>query len=251
MDQMFDCYSRANSKRPDEVVPCSRDPNHGRIRSVPPRWPPSLSLGAGCSDTLFYGESTEFNLAIHFNDNPQQPLEVNIGLKRHVGQVTPPVATEQNESGNKPRLAKRSARCPGSGCGIRRTAGSASPLNNDLYIRTQFATGAAAAELAKNPIQAVKVIDADFVSDPTFVSEPNRTARGEIIEGIRRFDASKVSDLSCHPPVANTRLLEIAEQSDPGCVKRHPDFARQFLIELAFEDDRTPASSQSGAAHLA
>ena len=52
----------------------------------------SAILGAGCSDTLFYGESTEFNLAIHVNDNPQQPLEVNMGLKRHVGQVTPPVA---------------------------------------------------------------------------------------------------------------------------------------------------------------
>jgi hypothetical protein len=200
------------------------------------------TAGAGCSDSLFYGESTEFNFALHFNDNPQQPLEVNIGLKRHVGQVTPPVATEQNESG-KAAVGEAVSTLSGFRLRYQEEAGSASPLNNDLYIRTQFATGAAAAELAKNPIQAVKVIDADFVSDPTFVSEANRTARGEVIEGIRRFDASKVSDLSCHPPVTNTRLLEIAEQSDPGCVKRaDPDFARQFLIELAFEDDRTPAS---------
>jgi hypothetical protein len=200
------------------------------------------ALGGGCTNTLFYGESTEFDLAIHFNDNPQQPLEVNMGLKRHVGQVTPPIATEQNEDGT---AAVGEAVTTLSGFRLRyqEQSGSASPLNNDLYIRTQFATGAAAAELAKNPIEAVKVIDADFVSDPTFVSDANRTARGEIIKGIRAFDASKVSDLSCHPPVTNARLLEIAEQSDPGCVKRvDPEFARQFLIELAFEDDRTPES---------
>ena len=104
------------------------------------------TLGAGCTNTLFYGESTEFDLAIHLNDNPQQPLEVNIGLKRHVGQVTPPVATSQNESGT---AAVGEAVSTLSGFRLRyQEDPTGGPLNNDLYIRTQFATGAAAENLA-------------------------------------------------------------------------------------------------------
>ena len=42
---------------------------------------PSLPacLLAACQDTLLYGESTAFNLAIHVNDSPQAPIEVNVG----------------------------------------------------------------------------------------------------------------------------------------------------------------------------
>jgi hypothetical protein len=191
-------------------------------------------LLAACQDTLIYGESTAFNLAIHVNDSPQSPVEVNAGLKRYVAETAPPVLTDGDD--------KAVGQAVSSFSGFALTY-DREGIFGDLFIRTQFASGHAARALAGEPAEAAKVVHADFVSAPTFVSDANRTARGEIIEGIRAFDASKVSDLSCHPPVTNTRLLEIAEQSDPGCVKRvDPEFARQFLIELAFEDDRTPES---------
>jgi hypothetical protein len=195
-------------------------------------------LVTACQDTLIYGESTAFDLAIHVNDSPQSPVEVNAGLKRYAAETAPPVVTAKNENGKDTAAGEAVSSFSGFALTYDREG-----IFGDLFIRTQFASGFAANALAGDPVEAAKVVRADFVSDATFVSEANRTARGEIVKGINNFDAAKVSDLSCHPPVTNMRLLEIAEQSDPGCVKRvDPDFARQFLIELAFEDDRTPES---------
>jgi hypothetical protein len=200
----------------------------------------SAILGAGCSDTLFYGESTEFNLAIHVNDNPQQPLEVNMGLKRHVGQVTPPVATAQNESGT---AAVGEAVSTLSGFRLRYEENTANVLLGDLYIRTQFATGGAAAELAKNPIQAVKVMDAEFERDADFVSEASRRQRGEIVAGIRALEDAELTRLACEPPLSNATLIAEKDLKDPGCAKRaDPAYARRYLIKYAYLDDRTEAA---------
>lgn len=203
------------------------------------------TLGAGCSNTLFYGESTEFNLGIHVNDNPQQPLEVNIGLKRHVGEVAPPVATEQNESKT---AAVGEAVTTLSGFRLRYEEDEERILLGDLYIRTQFATGAAAAELAKNPIQAVKVIDADFDADferdPGFVSEANRQQRAEIVAGIRALEGADLTQVACNPPLTNAKLIEQKDKKDPRCAKRtaDPDYARRYLIRRAHMDDATDAA---------
>jgi hypothetical protein len=195
------------------------------------------TVGAGCSDTLFYGESTEFNLAIHVNDNPQQPLEVNMGLKRHVGQVTPPVATSQNESGT---AAVGEAVSTLSGFRLRYQETDTNPLRNDLYIRTQFATGAAAAELAKNPIQAVKVIDADFERSAEFVSPASQARHDRIVAAIKALDDVAATAMACHPPIHNGANKAIADRSDPLCEsRRDPNFARSFLVAASFEDDRT------------
>lgn len=199
------------------------------------------TLGAGCTDTLFYGESTEFDLAIHFNDNPQQPLEVNMGLKRHVGQVTPPVATEQNEKGT---AAVGEAVSTLSGFRLRYEEDTASnnPLNNDLYIRTQFATGAAAAELAKNPIQAVKVIDArfDFVRDEAFAAPAAQARVEKILDRIKALDDSKALALACNPPVKSGKMAELIAARDPTCRRAtNAGAAREVLQMQASLDDRT------------
>ena len=198
------------------------------------------TVSAGCSDTLFYGESTEFNLAIHVNDNPQQPLEVNMGLKRHVGQVTPPVATSENEGGT---AAVGEAVSTLSGFRLRYEENTANVLLGDLYIRTQFATGGAAAELARNPIQAVKVMDADFERDADFVSEANRQQRSEIVAGIRALEDAELTRLACEPPLTNARLIAEKDLKDPDCAKRaDPAYARRYLIKYAYLDDRTEAA---------
>jgi hypothetical protein len=195
------------------------------------------TVGAGCSDTLFYGESTEFNLAIHVNDNPQQPLEVNMGLKRHVGQVTPPVATSENDSGT---AAVGEAVSTLSGFRLRYQETDTNPLSNDLCIRTQFATGAAAAELAKNPIQAVKVIDADFERSSEFVSPASQARHDRIVAAIKALDDAAATAMACHPPIHNSINKAIADKSDPLCEsRRDPSFARSFLVAASFEDDRT------------
>ena len=193
---------------------------------------------AACQDTLIYGESTAFNLAIHVNDSPQSPIEVNAGLKRYVAESAPPVLTETDEDGEDKAVGQAVSSFSGFALTYDRNS-----IFGDLFIRTQFASGHAARALAGEPAEAAKVVHADLLGDPALESDAGSTEQGEIIDGIRAFDASQVSDLSCHPPVTNAQLLEIAEQSDPGCVKRSdPEFARQFLAELAFADDRTPES---------
>jgi hypothetical protein len=195
-------------------------------------------LLAACQDTLIYGESTAFNLAIHVNDSPQAPLEVNAGLKRYVAEKAPAVSTGSDEDGDDTAVGQAVSSFSGFALTYDREG-----IFGDLFIRTQFASGHAARALAGEPAEAAKVVHADFTGDPIFVSEAARSARGEIVDGIRSLDDAKASALACNPPVTNARLLEIAGQSDPGCVKRaDPAFARQFLTELAFEDDRTPES---------
>lgn len=202
------------------------------------------TLGAGCTNTLFYGESTEFDLAIHLNDNPQQPLEVNMGLKRHVGQVTPPVATEQNESGT---AAVGEAVSTLSGFRLRYEEDTTSnnPLNNDLYIRTQFATGAAAAALAKNPIQAVKVIDAkfDFARDEAFAAPAAQARVEKILDGVKALDDGKALALACNPPVKAGKMAELIAARDPTCQRAtNAGAARDILLMQASLDDRTEAN---------
>jgi hypothetical protein len=197
------------------------------------------ALAGGCTNTLFYGESTEFNLAIHLNDNPQQPLELNMGLKRHAGQVTPPIATEQNEAGT---AAVGEAVTTLSGFRLRYQddSNSISPLSNDLYIRTQFATGAAAAELAKNPIEAVKVMRADFERPADFPSPASQARHDRIVGAIKALDDATATAMACHPPIHNSQTRMLADKSDPLCEsRRDPAFARKFLVQASFEDDRT------------
>src|SRR5262245_21610096 len=57
-----------------------------------------LAFAAGCTNTLVFGERTSFNLAIHVNDNPITPLQVNAGLKRAVAGIVPPNDVEKAEN---------------------------------------------------------------------------------------------------------------------------------------------------------
>ncbi|HET6160388.1 MAG TPA: hypothetical protein VFE34_18735 [Dongiaceae bacterium] len=117
---------------------------------------------AGCQDTLIYGESTSFNLAIHVNDNPQTPLEVNAGLKRYVGEMAPPVATKKDDAGK----TKADGEAVSSFSGFALTY-DREGIFGDLFIRTQFASGQPARELAKKPAAAAEVVHADFQPAPT------------------------------------------------------------------------------------
>lgn len=206
----------------------------------------AMSLGAtailvtACQDTLFYGENTAFNLAIHLNDNPQTPIEVNTGLKRHVGQVTPPVATEQNEGKT---AAVGEAVTTLSGFRLRYEEDDTSVLLGDLYIRTQFATGEAASLLADNPIQAVKVMDADFERDASFAAPETQARVGKILDGIKALDDGKALALACNPPVKGSKIAELIAARDPTCQRATiAAAARHVLLMQASLDDRTESN---------
>jgi hypothetical protein len=194
------------------------------------------AVSAGCSNTLFYGEKTAFSLAIHLNDNPQTPVEVNVGLKRHVGEIAPPVGTE-DEAGKD--VAVGEAVSSLSGFRLRYEENPNNILLGDLYIRTQFATGIAATILAEDPAQAIKVIRADFERSPEFVAE-NVQLRVERIQGaIDGLDSTATFNLLCDPAIVHNETADITAARESVCQQRDdPVAAKNLLRTQAFLDER-------------
>jgi hypothetical protein len=195
------------------------------------------ALSAGCNNTLFYGEKTAFSMAIHLNDNPQTPVEVNMGLKRHVGEVAPPVATQEEAGKNVPVGEAVSSL---SGFRLRYEENPNNILLGDLYIRTQFATGIAATILAENPAQAIQVIRADFERSEAFLTEDVQERVDKIVAGIGTLDDASALALACNPPVTHSTMAALIAARDPSCQRRSdPAAARQILTMQATLDDRS------------
>jgi hypothetical protein len=192
----------------------------------------------GCQDTLVYGESTAFNLAIHVNDNPQTPIEVNAGLKRYIGEMAPPVAHKTDKNGK--TKASGEAVSSFSGFALNYEEDPTFAIGGTLHIRTQFASGAAAKELSESPKQAAKVMKATFVRSPDFLS-PEKQARNErILEAIDELSDDRAIELACQPPTHDRTMVDEANRLDPECaLRKDPEYAREFLIDQALDDDRT------------
>jgi hypothetical protein len=203
----------------------------------------ALIVLCGCQDTLVYGESTAFNLAIQVNDNPQTPIEVNAGLKRHIGEMAPPLAVKTSENGK--TKADGEAVSSFSGFALTYEKNETFAIAGTLHIRTQFATGAAANELAEDPQQAAKVMKATFVRTPDFLSPEAQLRNERILEAIDVLPDARAVELACDPPTHDESMIEEANRLDPGCVlRKDPGYARDFLIDQALDDDRTDESFQ-------
>jgi len=123
----------------------------------------TLALG-GCGKTLVFGERSGVNIALRFDTDRPPPVEVNIGLERRVGTIVPPTRYARNnepsgdavsmfsgfqvESFDEP-ISIPTASVPTSAAG---------PFNVDVLIGTQFASGAAAVEIAKGDPGVVAAI---------------------------------------------------------------------------------------------
>jgi len=194
-------------------------------------------LSAGCNNTLFYGEKTAFSMAIHLNDNPQTPVEVNMGLKRHVGEIAPPVATEKVEGKDVPVGESVSSL---SGFRLRYEENPKNILLGDLYIRTQFASGIAATILAEKPAQAIEVIRADFERSPDFVAEHVQKRVDRIRGAIESLKTEPTYQLLCDPAITHNETAEMTAARETVCQQRdNPEAAKNLLLMQAFLDDRT------------
>lgn len=194
-------------------------------------------LLAGCGNTLFYGEKTAFSMAIHLNDNPQTPVEVNMGLKRHVGEIAPPVATEE-QAGND--VAVGEAVSSLSGFRLRYEENPGNILLGDLYIRTQFASGIAATILAERPAQAIEVVRADFERSPDFVAEHVQKRVDRIRGAIEGLGTEPTFNLLCDPAITHNETAEITAARATVCEQRdNPTAAKNLLLMQAFLDERS------------
>jgi hypothetical protein len=102
---------------------------------------------------------------------------------------------------------------------------------------------AAAKELAENPRQAAKVMKATFIRSPDFLS-PEKQARNErILEAIDHLSDSRAVELACQPPTNDRSMVDEANKLDPECaLRKDPDYARDFLIDQALDDERNGGS---------
>lgn len=109
----------------------------------------AVLTAGGCSRTLVFAEREGVNLAIRADAARSPPLEVNFGYNRVVGTTVPPVAEKQGSVGaTEPR-----------GQAVNMISGfqvlsaqikPVKPLDVDLTISSQFASGRAATEIADN-----------------------------------------------------------------------------------------------------
>ena len=141
---------------------------------------------AGCGRTLAFVERDGVNLAIRANASSSPPIEVNFGLNRTVATIVPPAG----QSGGQPN-----------GEAVSMFAGfqiqndydvTKQQVSADLKIDTQFASGAAAVNVATSPPLVARIVNVNsttiqralaFVD--TLGSESNSLRRSRVFPMLR------------------------------------------------------------------
>lgn len=161
-------------------------------------WLMPLLLLAGCGQTLAFAERDGVNFSLRADGAVRPPLEINFGLNRNVGSVVPPTA----EASGRPR---GEAVNMFAGFQVERfgTTQIIGPLNIDLRIGTQFASGAAALAVANNPAVVRQIVTtrpirvtegfaeysaAAFLQ--RFVDSPDATVRAQRQQVVRQAASS-------------------------------------------------------------
>ncbi|MBR0672027.1 hypothetical protein GXW76_12670 [Roseomonas soli] len=106
-----------------------------------------LPAVAGCGQTLVFAERSGVNLSIRADATSRPPLAVNFGLDRASGTIVPPRA--RGEDGRPQGEAINMF--AGFQVDRRGEVATQQPVNVDLRVSTQFASGAAALKVAGAP----------------------------------------------------------------------------------------------------
>ena len=123
----------------------------------------AVLTAGGCSRTLVFAEREGVNLAIRADATRSPPLEVNFGYKRDVGTTVPAVAEKQG-SGGAPEPDGEAVNMISGFQVLSKKIDPTKPTNVDLTIRSRFASGSAAINVAENA-PAVEAI-ATFMNSP-------------------------------------------------------------------------------------
>jgi hypothetical protein len=182
---------------------------------------------AGCGRTLVFAERDGVNLAIRANASSSPPIEVNFGLNRTIATIVPPAG----ENGGKP-----------SGEAVNMFAGfqveqptspdPKKPLDVDVKIDTQFASGAAAQKVAGNPTVVARIVNvggtlATFSNSPSTVQlvawlNPGGTVSQNRMDKLQAWLSQNYPTLNIPAPLilddvagANYEAVRIAALGDP------------------------------------
>jgi hypothetical protein len=206
---------------------------------------------AGCGRTLVFGEHDGVNFAIRANSTNTPPIEVNFGLARTIGTIVPPAG---EKSGNSTGEAVNMF----AGFQVERFNEMTlnKPVGVDLQITTQFASGAAAGEVATNPAVVAQIVRLSGITvqrDLPFVTTIDR--RSELVAKLNQLsDTQTVA-------VATEMAPRLAERTDPSvrrldtAIPRNGRFtpanARAFLTQWGAVETLTPTFAAEWATALA
>jgi hypothetical protein len=110
----------------------------------------AVLTAGGCSRTLVFAEREGVNLAIRADPARSPPLEVNFGYNRVVGTTVPPVAEKQGSGVTTEPHGQAVNMISGFQVLSAKIDPANKPLNVDLTISSQFASGRAATAIADN-----------------------------------------------------------------------------------------------------
>lgn len=198
---------------------------------------------AGCGRTLVFAERDGINFAVRANANSTPPIEANFGLNRTVATIVPPVG----ESGGQPAGEGVSMFA---GFQVENNLNPAKPIDADLKIDTQFASGEAAKSVAGNPAVVAKIVNVrgvTFQRTPEFVSTIGQ--RQQLVTAIRDLSndqavaaaTSMLPNLSARPDTLQRALAPQIAAIPPGG-KISPAMARSILNQWATMETITPGT---------
>ena len=107
---------------------------------------------AGCGKTLVFAERDGVNISVRANATSAPPIEANFGLNRTIATIVPPAG----EAGNRPDGDAVSMLASFQ---VDNTLVPTAPLNADLEISTQFASGQPATIVAQKPDVVVAIVN--------------------------------------------------------------------------------------------
>jgi hypothetical protein len=164
---------------------------------------------SGCGDTLFFAERESFKLAIHLNENPIAPLQVNAGVKRTVLTVAPPQGGITKTEGGTTQ-AEGDAVNMFSGFDLHYTPSTGSPFAGKLAIKTQFASGTAALAIASDPTLVETIMGAGrFVPlSPALVARKSAANKLLAAPGSQPKIDAIARDLKINPGAGARRRIE-------------------------------------------
>ncbi len=157
---------------------------------------------AACQPALIYGERTSFNVAgIHLNDNVGEPVNINFGFVRSVATSAPPRGGEDQQiqapttphktNGSSAKVHEGEAVSVFSNFRLNQTAQGAANLpltNGDLAIRTRFASGEAAINIASSENAVNAILGARTIQLDTLAMAKTREELTTCVEAITDKD---------------------------------------------------------------
>ncbi len=148
---------------------------------------------SGCGRTLVFVERTGFNMSVAVRPAETTPIDINFGLDRKVASIVPSAGSSTSQGQVDGEAVNMFA-----GFRAEYDVGSKGgvffPLQSDLTIRTQFASGAAATGIASDAAAVAQVIDVAGAIDHNKALRSNQVAiqnKAEVKAAIANLTAAR------------------------------------------------------------